>query len=58
MTDEKFKVYLDLYEKRLNDKAPTKDSDEDSWRIIFRCQVQKLEKAILEGKEYQPYTVI
>jgi len=56
LTDEKFKTYLEHYEKRLNGEMVTADSVESSWRNVFQRQVQKLERAVLEGKEYQPYS--
>jgi len=58
LTDEKFKIYLDLYEKRLNQKMSFNNSEDSNWRTVFHHQMQSLEKAILEGKEYQPYTAV
>jgi len=58
LTDERFKVYLDLYEKRINEENVAYDSKEISWRSVFQIQVQKMHDSILEGKEYQPYTAL
>lgn len=55
LTDNKFKEYLGHYEKRLNEQMPSGPYSEMSWRDLFKHQCKQLEKAILEGKEYQPF---
>ncbi len=58
LTDEKFKLYLEQYEKRISLEKFTCGEDELSWRNIFQRQVCTLEKSIMNNKDYQPYIVV
>jgi CRISP-associated protein Cas1 len=55
LTDEKFKLYLDHYEKKINLEKISLGADELSWRNLFQQQVYMLEKSMMENKDYQPY---
>jgi CRISPR-associated protein Cas1 len=56
MTPEGLRKYFEHYEKRLN--KPFTDEAGDSkvgFRQLFRSQAERLEHAILEDQEYQPF---
>lgn len=48
-----FKKYLNLYDKRLKEKVER--NGHMNWKEIFKRQVSSLEKAILEGSDYNPF---
>ena len=57
LTDDKFKEYLAHYENRVCENALPEGLPCISWRELFQKQGRHLEKAIFEGKHYQPFTI-
>ncbi len=58
LNDQKFKEYLSHYEGRLSENAVAGNLSPLNWRELFKQQVRFLEKAIFDGKEYQPFTAV
>lgn len=56
LNDHKFKEYLSHYESKLCENAVAGNLPPLNWRELFKQQVRVLEKAIFDGKEYQPFT--
>jgi len=54
LTKEAFKRYLASYEEQLS--MPRGD-EAQGYRMIFRAQVEKLEKAVMNDAQYEPYEV-
>lgn len=57
LNDEKFKEYLTLYESKLSESVFAKDLTVKNWRDLFQQQGRRLEKAVLEDKDYKPFTM-
>lgn len=58
LKDDKFKEYLKLYEERMNEHIIKKQKNNISWRELIKLQCRQLEKAILEGIDYKPYSSV
>jgi CRISP-associated protein Cas1 len=56
LNDVKFKEYLSLYESRLKEKSTPEGDTAPSWRELLHKQVKSFEKALFDGKDYEPFT--
>ncbi len=57
LNDDKFREYLKLYESKLSEGIAAGNLQSKNWRDLFQQQGRRLEKAILEDKDYLPFTM-
>jgi CRISPR-associated protein Cas1 len=58
LNKEALKRYLEFYEERMEKLFLYREKDaKTSYRKLFRMQVERLEKAVLNREEYQPFLV-
>ena len=58
LNKEAFSRFLEVYEDRLDKPFVERESgSEISYRRLFRRQVENMEKAVLNGQEYEPFLV-